>query len=110
MPPLASGVAGTPNPVDFTGVPMGLEGGQQAPTNPDEAAKAFASVLFGYMFAEMRSKDEDGLFGSGDTEMFMDFFDQAMARSFVDQGNPLVDMLKERLKPKGEAHEGQGPS
>lgn len=86
------------------------QGTTVGPTNPEEAAKAFASILFGYMFAEMRPKEEDSLLGGGDTEMFMDFFDQAMARNFVDQGNPLVDLIVDRLTPReaGKTETGKG--
>ena len=70
------------------------------PGNAVDAAKDFAAILFGYMFSEMRPKeDEEGsLLGGGDSEMFMDFFDQAMGRQFVESGNlPLVDMLVKQL-------------
>jgi Rod binding domain-containing protein len=62
------------------------------------------------MFAEMRPKEEDSLLGGGDTEMFMDFFDQAMAKDFVDQGNPLVDLIVGRLTPReaGKTETGKG--
>ncbi|MEB3298628.1 MAG: hypothetical protein VKO21_03995 [Candidatus Sericytochromatia bacterium] len=110
--PLPSGAPpGLPGiPGASLAVPDISSGTTLEPQSPEEAAKAFASILFGYMFAEMRSKEEDSLLGGGDTEMFMDFFDQAIARSFVDQGNPLVDELMGRLLPKDPAAGDAGRS
>lgn len=110
VPPMLPQLAGAAGVRPVVGTPAGVTGNQMEPANPEEAAKAFASILFGYMFAEMRPKEEDSLLGGGDTEMFMDFFDQAMARNFVDQGNPLVDLIVDRLSPKDTGKGEAGPS
>ncbi len=70
--------------------------------NAADAAKDFAAVLFGYMFSEMRPhEDKDGLLGGGDSEMFMEFFDEAIGRDMADgPGNPLVKALIQELTPE----------
>src|SRR3972149_1875479 len=63
----------------------------------EEAAKQFAAILFGYMFSEMRPKEEEGgLLGGGDSELFMDFFDREIGRHFVDGagGRPGEALVK----------------
>ena len=81
-----------------------LEGGSRSEipmASAQDAARYFAGILFGYMFSEMRPKneeDEGGLLGGGDSEMFMDFFDQAVGRHFADgAGGPLVEALVAQL-------------
>ncbi|MBM3274057.1 MAG: hypothetical protein FJZ00_02805 [Candidatus Sericytochromatia bacterium] len=75
------------------------------PSSAEDAAKDFAGILFGYMFSEMRPKagEEGGLLGGGDSELFMDFFDRAMGRHFVDgAGGPLVEALVKQLTKGGQ--------
>jgi Rod binding domain-containing protein len=76
------------------------------PSSAEDAAKDFAGILFGYMFSEMRPKaddDEGGLLGGGDSELFMDFFDRAMGKHFVDgAGGPLVEALVKQLTKGGQ--------
>ncbi len=71
-------------------------------SNASDAAKDFAAILFGYMFSEMRPhEDKDGLLGGGDSEMFMEFFDEAIGRDMADgPGNPLVKALVQELTPE----------
>lgn len=68
-------------------------------TSAEDAARDFAGILFGYMFSEMRPKaEEGGLLGGGDSEMFMDFFDQAVGRHFAEgAGGQLVEALVKQL-------------
>ncbi|MBI6545475.1 MAG: hypothetical protein HY692_01695 [Cyanobacteria bacterium NC_groundwater_1444_Ag_S-0.65um_54_12] len=67
--------------------------------NVTSAAKDFAGILFGYMFSEMRPKsEEDSLLGGGDTELFMDFFDQALGRQFADgAASQIIEALLRQL-------------
>jgi Rod binding domain-containing protein len=77
-------------------------GSEIPPATAEEAAKEFAGILFGYMFSEMRpAEEEGGLLGGGDAELFMDFFDRAMGRHFVDRaGSQFVEVLVEQLTRK----------
>ena len=70
----------------------------------EDAARDFAGILFGYMFSEMRPKGEEGcLLGGGDSEMFMDFFDQAVGRHFAEgSGGQLVEALVTQLSKAGQ--------
>lgn len=75
-------------------------GGSEVPlVTTEDAAKEFAAILFGYMVSEMRGKSEEStLLGGGDSELFMDFFDQAIGRSFVaGAGGPFVETLVNQL-------------
>ncbi|MBM3558174.1 MAG: hypothetical protein FJX47_21750 [Alphaproteobacteria bacterium] len=75
-----------------------------APQTAEEAAKDFAAILFGYMFSEMRPKEEEGgLLGGGDSELFMDFFDREIGRHFVNgAGGALVESLVEKLTKRAD--------
>ena len=99
------GSGGAPEPVGVEGElkQMLASVPQEMPiANAADAAKDFAAILFGYMFSEMRPhEDKDGLLGGGDSEMFMEFFDEAIGRDMADgPGNPLVKALVQELTPE----------
>lgn len=105
---LAQLAAAAPSTLDVSGQLQELLAtppGHSSPTNPADAAKDFAAILFGYMFSEMRPHEsEDGLLGGGDSEMFMSFFDQAIGKDMASaQGDQLVKALVQELTPQAPA-------
>lgn len=76
--------------------------GELPPAQAREAAEEFAGYLFAQVFSQMRpesSEEEGGLFSGENAEMFMNFFDQAVGKSFATSGtgNQLVDQLVAQL-------------
>lgn len=72
------------------------------PAQAREAAEEFAGYLFAQVFSQMRpesTEEEGGLFSGENAEMFMNFFDQAVGKSFATSGtgNQLVDQLVAQL-------------
>lgn len=70
----------------------------------------FASVLYAQMFREMRESGivekegedgEEGIFGGGDTNMFMHLMDQEVGKSFASAGgNGLKEALYRQLSSR----------
>jgi len=88
--------------------PMGAAAGAPLPPvagqGEDEtrhAAEEFAGYLFAQVFGQMRpeSSEEGSLFSGESAEMFMNFFDQSIGKSFASSGsgNQLVDQLVQQL-------------
>lgn len=80
-----------------------------------EAAESFASYLFAQVFSQMRpdpsDEEEGGLFSGEQSGMFMDFFDQAIAKRFIGHGgNSLVEQLVGQLSPKDSAANSKPPA
>lgn len=78
----------------------------QAPTqktpNLEEASKEFVSMLYSYMFSQMResgSDQENGLFSGPHVNMLMGFLDQEIGKKMAySEGSGLADALLRQLK------------
>lgn len=67
-----------------------------------KAVDEFASVLYSQMFREMREsgvdENEEGIFGGGDTNMFMHLMDQEIGKAYAASGgNGLKEALYRQL-------------
>lgn len=79
--------------------------GPSAPTektpNLEEASKDFVSMLYSYMFQQMResgSDEEDGLFSGPHVNMLMGFMDQEVGKKLAhSEGKGLADALMRQL-------------
>lgn len=89
--PLAPSLA----PLEIGRLPSAAREVQEA--TEKEAAESFATYLYAQMFSHMRpepSEEEGGLFAGEQAGMFMDFFDQALGKHYVQSGgSALVDQL-----------------
>lgn len=80
-------------------------GGPIAPTvktpNIEEASKDFVSMLYSYMFQQMResgSDEEEGLFSGPHVNMLMGFLDQEVGKKLAySEGKGLADSLLTQL-------------
>ena len=81
-------------------------GGPTAPTvktpNIEEASKDFVSMLYSYMFQQMResgSDEEEGLFSGPHVNMLMGFLDQEVGKKLAhSEGKGLADSLLTQLQ------------
>lgn len=81
-------------------------GGPSAPTvktpNIEEASKDFVSMLYSYMFQQMResgSDEEEGLFSGPHVNMLMGFLDQEVGKKLAySEGKGLADSLLTQLQ------------
>jgi Rod binding domain-containing protein len=85
----------------------GFGGGEmQAPRanqpNIEEASKQFVSMLYSYMFQQMRESgadEEEGLFSGPHANMLMGFLDQEIGQKLAhSEGSGLADTLMQQLK------------
>lgn len=80
--------------------------GPSAPTvktpNIEEASKDFVSMLYSYMFQQMResgSDEEEGLFSGPHVNMLMGFLDQEVGKKLAySEGKGLADSLLTQLQ------------
>lgn len=74
----------------------------------------FASLLYAQMFRQMRESGQneeegEGIFGGGDTNLFMNFLDEEVGKTFVKQGGSgLRDALYRQMSQNLDKVEGQG--
>ncbi|MEZ0374881.1 MAG: rod-binding protein [Candidatus Sericytochromatia bacterium] len=70
--------------------------------NLEDASKQFVSMLYSYMFQQMResgSDEEDGLFSGAHANMLMGFLDQEMGKKLADsEGSGLAQTLMGQLQ------------
>lgn len=102
------------NPLDAPGV---LKPGSAAYGEKlEEQVEEFAGLIFSQLVREMReagaSEEGEGIFGGGDTNMFMHLFDQQVGRALAEQGagglkdalkNQLSNTLREQQQAKGDS-------
>lgn len=102
------------NPLDAPGV---LKPGSAAYAGKiEEQVDEFAGLIFSQLVREMReagqSEENEGIFGGGDTNMFMHLFDQQVGAALAKQGagglkdalhDQLSSMLRAQQQAKGDS-------
>lgn len=101
------------NPLDAPGL---LKPGSKAYDGKiQEQVDEFAGVIFSQLVREMReagqSEEGEGIFGGGNTNMFMHLFDQQVGRALAEQGaGGLKDALYDQLSSTLRAQQAKGDS
>jgi len=79
-----------------------LQGPRANQPNIEEASKQFVSMLYSYMFQQMRESgadEEEGLFSGPHANMLMGFLDQEIGQKLAHSvGSGLADTLLSQLK------------
>jgi Rod binding domain-containing protein len=79
-----------------------LQGPRANQPNIEEASQQFVSMLYSYMFQQMRESgadEEEGLFSGPHANMLMGFLDQEIGQKLAkSEGSGLADTLMQQLK------------
>lgn len=79
-----------------------LQGPRANQPDIEEASKQFVSMLYSYMFQQMRESgadEEEGLFSGPHANMLMGFLDQEIGQKLAhSEGSGLADTLLQQLK------------